>query len=105
MDNRTFLIVAVTISVVVFAGGSGKSGSGGLPIGALAVSIDTSTRDTAAPRARFSEGERLLTEFLGRPPTADTAVDGIIATLPDPVASHLDWGWDANLEAILRAFE
>lgn len=39
---------------------------------------------------------------------ADTRVvleDVIIATLPDPHDTHLDWMWDTQLESIVRAFE
>jgi hypothetical protein len=57
-------------------------------------------------------GEDLLDQFFGSnlavPRVAEAAPYGLnvlIATLPDPVESHLDWAFDAEIEAIRRAYE
>ena len=53
-------------------------------------------------------GSSLLQAFLGPPSTRETQkvdVDVVIAVLPDPVESHLDWAFDSGVEAIRRAFE
>src|SRR4051812_21903983 len=65
-------------------------------------------------RRYASMGRRLLAAALGdsspggtlmHVPRADTAVDAVIATLPDPVDSHGDWAYDAFVEALRRAHE
>lgn len=81
-----------------------------------------SGRATAPAAAEFEGGTRLLAEFLGAPyprsaeadsaragpasppflPTGD--LDAVIATLPDPFDSHLDFRYDTQLEAIQLAF-
>ena len=69
------------------------------------------SRQQSAPKAEAlgQSGSDLLLEFFGptgKPGAADTFELGIlIATLPDPFDSHLDWSFDADLEAIRRAFE
>lgn len=66
--------------------------------------------DTQIPSAApaYRKGHELLDAFLGRPlsdgPSA-YGLDVVIATLPDPVESHLDWAFDSELEAIRRAYE
>ena len=52
---------------------------------------------------------RLLEEFFGGQLTLANVgswdLSSMIATLPDPAASHLDWTFDSSLEALQRAFE
>src|SRR5260370_41490232 len=74
-----------------------------------------STFDSGAARPprvhAYHRGAELLGAFLGEPFTGsslqgeDYPLDVLIATLPDPVESHLDWAFDAELEAIRRAYE
>ncbi|HEU5171630.1 MAG TPA: hypothetical protein VFU46_13870, partial [Gemmatimonadales bacterium] len=37
--------------------------------------------------------------------SSEWSLDAIVAMLPDPIDSHLDWGFDLDLEAIRRAYE
>jgi hypothetical protein len=65
-------------------------------------------RDSA--KERTGSGHDLIRRFLGSPPEIPTCsrsdtISTTIVTLPDPVDSHLDWGFDAGLESIARAFE
>lgn len=80
--------------------------------------------------ARVVTGTALLGEFLGDTAGPDTArgdtaaagwlaaldrlaaegpfryrLDVLIATVPDPVDSHLDWAYDSYVEAVRRAYE
>lgn len=53
-------------------------------------------------------GSSLLRAFLGPNATRETPpfdLDVLIAVLPDPVESHLDWAFDSGVEAIRRGFE
>lgn len=38
-------------------------------------------------------------------PTLSGTLDVLVVTLPDPIASHLDWAFDSHLDAVRRAFE
>lgn len=38
-------------------------------------------------------------------PTLRGGVDVLVVTLPDPIASHLDWAFDSHLDGVRRAFE
>jgi len=40
-----------------------------------------------------------------RPPGCFPTVGTLIATLPDPTDSHLDWAFDSDYESIVRAYE
>lgn len=61
----------------------------------------------ASPR-QFPTARILLQHFLGssreRDPY-DLAVGTLIATVPDPTDSHMDWAFDSYLESIRRAYE
>lgn len=50
---------------------------------------------------------RPLDQYLADTAAATRVVlqDVLIATLPDPHDTHLDWMWDTQLESIVRAFE
>lgn len=61
-------------------------------------------------KVRTGSGRDLLRQLLGAPSetarcTTPETLDITIVTLPDPVDSHLDWGFDGGLEAMNRAFE
>jgi hypothetical protein len=57
--------------------------------------------------SRNSSGLRMLEEHLGRPASRydAAAVRQIIATVPDPILSRLDYTYDRYLDAIQRALE
>jgi hypothetical protein len=79
---------------------------------------DVREEKPASRGACYRTGRDLLTEFLGdsaadglrnsvRAPVGDVqlGLEVVIAILPDPLDSHLDWAYDAGLESIRRALE
>ncbi len=70
---------------------------------------DTAPADTARASLPFTTGAELLRRFSGgsdeetRLSIGNTGI--LVATVPDPVASHLDWAFDTYLESIRRAYE
>ena len=69
-----------------------------------------STRSSAWGSIRAGSGGDLLRRYFGGPVdsascVAPSSLAITIVTLPDPIDSHLDWGFDAGLESINRAFE
>jgi hypothetical protein len=56
----------------------------------------------------YRRGRELLTEFQGSGtmavPTSRVRVNTLIASIPDPYDSHLDWSYDAYLESYRQAF-
>ena len=114
MEQRTAALGFTTLAVVAIAASAVRSPAPpGPPSSAEAAPAARSpTRPAAAkvaPAATFTRGQELLQRFFG----GDTLpfklrrydFDVLIATLPDPVDSHLDWAFDTGLEAIRRAFE
>ena len=98
--------LALSAGLVVAAGTVGQSRAG--KSAELPLRRDTTTRP--APRGDTpsrSSGTDLATAFLGRPIDASglATLDVMIVTLPDPISSHLDWSYDAQLESVRRAFE
>lgn len=71
------------------------------------MAAQKSAGDTVIP----GRGLELLHEFFGVHYGGEAAAPGpyqievLIATLPDPTDSHLDWAYDTQLEAMRRAFE
>ena len=59
------------------------------------------------PQADRTTGTDLITAFLGAPldKQSDVQLEVLIVSLPDPISSHLDWSYDAQLESVRRAFE
>ena len=108
----TFGLVSLTAAAMVAVFGGARAGPG------AARAADSTGRPApsrsylaAPPRAAISRGEALLGEFFGSH-WIDAGVlrnryelKVLIATLPDPYDSHLDFAHDVNLEAIRRAFE
>ncbi|HEY7769978.1 hypothetical protein [Longimicrobium sp.] len=85
---------------------------------AQTVTAATTARPGAAPSSRLVTGDSLVREFLGEPgPPAATlakrgahqrhvySLDVLIATVPDPVDSRLDWAFDSYLASVRRAHE
>jgi hypothetical protein len=73
---------------------------------------DQDSLSVAARIRRYAQGRRLLAEYLNHPweelpqraPDRKIPVRILIATLADPFDSYLDWSYDANIEALRRAF-
>jgi hypothetical protein len=91
------------------------SGSPAQKTAAAAAKGDTKTEGThAAPPLDVSPGRTLLAQHL-QVPGSDLASKlpckgcgtfrVLIATVPDPLRSRLDWAYDADLEAVRRAVE
>jgi hypothetical protein len=106
----TFGVATITLVAAAGVFGSSRPGSG------PAARMDSSAVQplgaaSPAERGAPSHAEELLNEFFGRQwAVGDSSavqyrLKIIIATLPDPYESHLDYVHDANLEAIRRAFE
>src|SRR3954452_90625 len=61
-------------------------------------------KDTGATRAGGAE-DSIGSLAAAHPDAPFPPVGVLIATLPDPTDSHLDWAFDSDFEAILRAYE
>lgn len=119
METRTgtvgfTAIITAAVAAALLRPASVRVSSEAGPSEVSATDRAPSGQHQGAPRveALGQTGNDLLLEFLGTQgkaggrPAADTFDVGIlIATLPDPFDSHLDWSFDADLEAIRRAFE
>jgi hypothetical protein len=120
MDNRIALGLAAA-AVVAFATAGPRS-----PVvvqGAALRGAEDTVPPPSSPRSQGNantkqteyvaeRGENLLHRFFGTHwgPRSQVApdtfsLDVLIATVPDPYDSHLDWSFDALVEAIRRAFE
>ncbi|HET7460798.1 MAG TPA: hypothetical protein VFJ82_06105 [Longimicrobium sp.] len=68
---------------------------------------DTVRADTAHTDTARATQARTDTAHTAAPPPNPCfpAIGFMVATLPDPVDSHLDWAFDSDFEAILRAYE
>ncbi|HYH82946.1 MAG TPA: hypothetical protein VEX86_24340 [Longimicrobium sp.] len=73
-------------------------------------------RSDAVPPVSPARLDRMGTQLLAlsmsdtlslklRTPLADTTLAVMVATLPDPIDSHLDWAYDGFLESLRRAHE
>ena len=66
-------------------------------------------RDSTEARAAYRTACQLLDDFYGAKvdsarPAPDT-LEVLVATIPDPLDSQLDWAFDAHLDAMRRAYE
>ncbi len=130
MDNRSLgfgLAGFAGLSAVLTALSAGLSGSTQqLPQRAIAPArtergelIRLTLRSKDSVRTTYHHGARLLEEYNRRsagcaaPTTAPCGVVGdasrdslkiVIASIPDPFDSHMDWAYDAYLESFRRAF-
>jgi len=125
MENRsvafglTGISLLVAIVALAFRGGSPASASvAAPPQSPSAPARDARTFSSVEDAVgRYDRGRRLLAEYAGGAWT--TLAEGsrtlplagariglrvTIATIPDPFDSHMDWSYDANLEAMRRAF-
>ncbi len=113
MRPQTMMAVGV-VAVVAAAGLVSKpsTGPGSGPGGARDASAAATPSPAPAPQPPMGVGERLITEFLALPPGGSLSPDSLrpgltvlIATVPDPVESGLDWAFDAVTAALRSALE
>jgi hypothetical protein len=114
MDNRIALVVG-GITLAVLAGVSLERAPS--PPTQSPGTEDSAKSSKPAPQPRvgtYQTGSDLVLAFFGvdtegdaasHPPLPEYGLEILIASLPDPHESHLDWSFDAQLEAIRRAFE
>ncbi len=68
-------------------------------------------RPPTAPAAGESRGEQMLRAYFGQTDATQPLdvrshiLQQVVATIPDPVASRLDWVFDQHVDALLRAHE
>jgi len=109
MDNRVAALGLAAIAVAAVATTSQRAAAPAPPEPGAAAPAQ---KESPSPPPAGPRGSDLLHAFFGThwPATSTAAPDtfavgSAIATLPDPYDSHLDWSFDAQLEAIRRAFE
>ncbi len=116
MRQRTAAIGFTTLAVVAAAASVTRTPippSPGSPTdrnpGAAAPAPGMGGPASLAARPPYHRGRELLQQFFGArrhsPNSGLYDFDALIAMLPDPTDSHLDWAFDTELEAIRRAFE
>lgn len=113
---------AIIILLLLFRGDAPPVTSVAAPVRSPSA---TAVRSVPATGAGFRQGQRLIEGFFGMPwpalvarcagrrdamagvacPSADdeTAFRVIVATVPDPYDSYLDWAYDADFDAMRRA--
>ena len=120
MENRTLTLSLAALAVVAVATSNAR------PSPARAGARSAAAVDSARPAEEMrppsppgpgeayaaESGEKLLHDFFGThwDSTSTAAPDTfqlrvLIATVPDPYDSHMDWSFDAMVEAIRRALE
>ncbi len=117
-DNRAFGVGLTMVAVLAVATANSRSPPTPEPVAAAPSAASAAPRATADSTPSDSSdrhgesGASLLQQFFGfdwkvaRPRAGEAFSLGIlVASLPDPYDSHLDWSFDAGLEAIRRAFE
>jgi hypothetical protein len=113
MDNRVAALGLATIAVAAVATQSQRSaGTAPAEPSSVAAPQAPPQKEPPLPPSPSPRGADLVHAFFGEhwPAASAAAPDTFalgtaIATLPDPYDSHLDWSFDAQLEAIRRAFE
>jgi hypothetical protein len=110
VDNRTFVLGIAGLGALAALAAT-VPGSGGPRGAGPAASAAESGRARPRGLQPYHHGADLLEAFLGKPLAGGTLrregydLDVLIASLADPVESHLDWAFDSELEAIRRAYE
>src|SRR6266540_2655514 len=107
MDNRVAPLGLATVAVAVAVATSIIRPTPAVRPAGAAAAVDTVPASTAPPGAASpadsaaKSGQDLLDEFFGPPRKTGTAAAAatfglgiLIATLPDPYDSHLDWAFD-----------
>lgn len=123
MENRSVSFGITGIGLVVALVALAFRGSpppatqvavGSAPPASAPRESDVQYSDPDAAVAAYSRGRRLVAEYLGvtwatiaaLPDTTARArlpLRVTLVTIPDPYDSHMDWSYDANLEALRRA--
>ncbi len=108
METRFAFLLVLGLAFVAVVRPFGPDGAGG--IDPLVTQTSTDRIDSARVRSLTTVGRTgtdLLDDFLGPAGASATPpeLDILVATLPDPVQSHLDWSYDGALEGMLRAFQ
>jgi len=105
MDNRALGLGFVAAAAVAVA--SIARPSAPRPGPADSTGVTQAAKETGPADAPFERGEDLLTGFFGAVPAVSDSfsLDVLIACVPDPYDSHLDWSFDGAMETIRRAFE
>ena len=101
----TKLVLGAGLAVAAGAAGQSRSGQ----VAGISTARDTTPRAPAVRKDTTirSTGADLVSAFLGKPidTSGATRIDVVIVSIPDPISSHLDWSYDAQLESVRRAFE
>src|SRR5262245_14301187 len=107
MDNRAVGLGFVAAAAVAVGALTRSSAPRPQLADSASVAQAAAAKETGATDAPFERGEDLLAGFFGSAPSAsDTfSLDVLIACVPDPYDSHLDWSFDGAMETIRRAFE
>lgn len=106
MDNRAVGLGFVAAAAVVVASLT-RPGAPRPEPATDTASVPQAAKDTGKADSPFERGSDLLAGFFGDAPglTASYDLDVLIACVPDPYDSHLDWSFDGAMETIRRAFE
>lgn len=105
-------LMVVAVLVAAFRGGA-PTPSVGAPLAVPRAAADE-PRTAPDPPPRFAQGSALLQEFFGEGlPQRLCAtgkgdcyrLDAVVATVPDPAETRLDWNYDVAVEALQRAHE
>ena len=113
MDGRAAVVSIAGLALVAYAttGPPATNRAQPAPSGVvIAPPPEPDSATDACASLASGMGRMLLRSLFGlkadgryRVPVYD--LDILIATVPDPIDSHLDWAFDSQLEAVRRAFE
>ena len=105
-SSLTGLLAFLAVMALVAQGGREARAPAGTP-----APGPESGSEHALPAAATGSGAALLWQHLGdwipgcRETTHGATLDTLIATVPDPFDSHLDWAFDQACDSIRRAYE
>ena len=107
-----FALLVATVGVrSATTGNTGSSGSSveRVVVPTCRADVPPDSIKRAAELPACPDATALLNEFFGTTHPGETRpvapLEVLVAILPDPIASHLDWAFDSSLEALRRAFE
>ncbi|MFN0241365.1 MAG: hypothetical protein ACKVWV_00575 [Planctomycetota bacterium] len=103
MNRSVGMTLLVAAAFLFRAGGDAEPTSNG---SSPAVEPPRDVQTKSPPRgvgARLLEAHAPCADLIGPSDLPKARV--MIATVPDPIASHLDWAFDSHVDAIRRAFE
>jgi hypothetical protein len=106
MDNRAVGLGFVAAAAVAVVSITRPSAPRPEPVDSASVA-QAGAKEAGGADSPFEGGKDLLAGFFGAAPAAsDTfSLDVLIACIPDPYDSHLDWSFDGAMETLRRAFE